>query len=86
VLYFVTKNIFLALVAVSLPALFLRTPSSPHMHHTRPYYQFSTSEKCGDVCVQEKNESSNTYILRLVKPWHHFDSNHWFHGEWHSVD
>lgn len=64
---------------VSLPALFLRSPSSSHVHTSRPYYQFSTSENCGDVCAEE-SESDNTYIVRLSKPWHHFDSNHWFHG------
>jgi len=72
-------HIFFVLVAVSIPALFLRTPSSPHVHRSRPYYQFSTSENCGDICNQTKSESSNTFILRLLKPWHHFDSNHWFH-------
>ena len=31
-------------------------------------------------CACNENSSDN-YIIRLHKPWHHFDSNHWFHSK-----
>lgn len=32
-----------------------------------------------DLCKCEDNDIDN-YILKLEIPWHHFDSNHWFHS------
>ena len=62
----------------------MRSPTPPHVYHSRPYYQLSASEKCVNICTDDE-ESSNTFIVRLSKPWHHFDSNHWFHGTTLSI-
>lgn len=76
---FLLQKLLGALILISIPLLFLHlTKSSIDQLEVKPNSQLRVplSEPC-----QCSENSSDYYIIRLHKPWHHFDSNHWFHSK-----
>jgi len=67
-------RLIFAVIVISIPLIFLRLrPQLPNVPKP-PVHEVSTREQC--YC---DSGSTENYIVKLHRPWHHFDSNHWFH-------
>jgi hypothetical protein len=76
-LYYCVQKIIFVILLCSFIALFL------HIHQTkfRDIRYDNSFEMRSDEC-QCIDGNTDNYIIRLQTPWHHFDSNHWFHSKY----
>jgi hypothetical protein len=77
------------IIVISIFGLFLHInrPLPVQSSTTLRQSHHMSTEDC--QCVHRDsstgNDSHKNYIIKLHRPWHHFDSNHWFHSKCHEI-